>query len=296
MNGHILPHAIQMASRATVIQRADVDNDFGKLEAELSSFLNRPYYEVKEFYKRARGLTITGSDGIPLEAFFASKKSAPPFPQVALTDKKGKIIATPFVRTSMDRAVEFDGPVDVQGEISFSIPALTVSLVKAAHLALFKLLGYDWVFHAAGQYVANRLAKLIGLDVNAGLVSEVARDLPNCFNLLPGPAAAADTLSSRLVVFHYDHFNGVGHPTEHGKDAWGVSCVLNLNEHTFVVTLPFAFYPDRLDLTLTRYRRHLSEPDGRHSIFSALVRDDGQVIHSKTGQTITFQRERQRDG
>jgi hypothetical protein len=52
MNGHILPECIQSASRATVIQRADVDNLFGRIEAVLCTFLNRPFYDVKELYKR----------------------------------------------------------------------------------------------------------------------------------------------------------------------------------------------------------------------------------------------------
>jgi hypothetical protein len=124
IDGHILPQCIQSASRATVIQRADVDNGFGTIEAVLCNFLNRPYYEVTEHYKRARGLTITGSSGSPAPAFFPSKKASPPFPQIGLTDKKGEIIAAPFVKTSIDRMNEFDGPVNVEGEIVFSVPAL----------------------------------------------------------------------------------------------------------------------------------------------------------------------------
>jgi hypothetical protein len=162
MDGHILPKSILTASRATVIQRADVDNDFGKIEAVLCDFLNRPYYEVKELYKRARQLTITGSGGKPAEAFFASKKAKPPYPRVPLADKHGQIIASPFVRTPMDRKGEYDGPVDVEGELMFSIPALAVSLIKSAHLALFKLLGYEWVFGESGQYVGKLLAGVIG--------------------------------------------------------------------------------------------------------------------------------------
>jgi len=197
MAGHILPQCIQSASRATVIQSADVHNGFGKIEAVLCNFLNRPYYEVTELYKRARGLTITGSSGVPAPAFFPKKKAAPPFPQISLTDQKGEIIAVPFVKTSMDRMNEFDGPVDVEGEIVFSVPALVVSLIKSAHLALFKLTGYEWVLNPAGQYIGKRLAKLVDHDADAEAIKQLANELPNCFKMVPGPAVSEDTLSSR---------------------------------------------------------------------------------------------------
>jgi hypothetical protein len=85
MDGHILPQCIQSASRATVIQRADVDNCFGKFEAVLCNFLNRPSYDVQELYKRAMSLTITGSSGSPAPAFFSSKRANPPFPTAILS-------------------------------------------------------------------------------------------------------------------------------------------------------------------------------------------------------------------
>jgi hypothetical protein len=83
MNGHILPQGVKYASRATVIQRHDVDNSFSQIESDLCNFLNLPYDELNELYRKAKGLTITGSSGSPAQAFFASKKATPPFPVVS---------------------------------------------------------------------------------------------------------------------------------------------------------------------------------------------------------------------
>src|SRR5271166_181350 len=66
IDGHILPQCVKTASRATVIQRADVDNPFGVIEADLCNFLNRPFYDIKELYSRSRWLTVTGKDGKPV--------------------------------------------------------------------------------------------------------------------------------------------------------------------------------------------------------------------------------------
>ena len=90
-----------------MIQRADVDNRFGEIEADLCNFLNGPYYDIKELYSRSRRLTVTGKDGTSVPGFFASPKSS------------------------------------VEGELIFPVSSLAVSLIKSAHLALFRLMGYD---------------------------------------------------------------------------------------------------------------------------------------------------------
>jgi hypothetical protein len=288
MDGHILPQSIQTASRATVIQRADVDNDFGKVEAVLCDYLNRPFYEVRELYKRARNLTITGSSGIPSKAFFASKNAKPPYPQVPLADKHGEIIASPFVKTSMDKQHEYDGPVDVEGELVFSIPALAVSLIKSAHLALFKLLGYEWVFCQSGQYIGMLLATVVGRDADAVEVKQVASELPNCFMLLKETTLPDDTLSTQGIIFHYDYYDGPGHPAEHGKDAWAVSCWFNTNGHLWTVMLPFSIRPDGFDDAIKKYKRYMSEPAERHTAYRGQVRSDGNIEHCREGQNVFF--------
>jgi hypothetical protein len=89
-------------------------------------------------------------------------------------------------------------------------------------------------------------------------------------------------------MFHFDYFDGSGHPTEHGLDAWGVSCVFTMNEHTFTVILPFSFRPDGLDDSLNRYRRYLSAPDVKHTAYGGWVRSDGAIEHSKKGSNVVF--------
>jgi hypothetical protein len=209
---------------------------------------------------------------------------------VGLTDKDGQVIAAPFVKTPMDRITDFDGPVDVEGEPVFLVPALMVSMIKAAHLALFKLLAYDWSLNPAGQYIGTRLAKVVQGDADAEVVKQLADQLPNCWRIMPGGAVAEDTLSSRLLMFHFDYYDGSGHPTEHGLDAWGASCIFITNDHTFTVTLPFSFDPDGLSGALGRYRRYLSEPDVTHTAYTAQVRPDGAVEHSRKAQNVLWPR------
>jgi len=50
IDGHILPQGIRSASRATVIQRADVDNPFGVIEADLCNFINKPFFHLNSSF------------------------------------------------------------------------------------------------------------------------------------------------------------------------------------------------------------------------------------------------------
>src|SRR5690349_6123399 len=60
-NGHILNAALVSASRATVIQRADVDNYFGHtIEPEAVKWLNWAVNSPEDLIRQAKQLTITG--------------------------------------------------------------------------------------------------------------------------------------------------------------------------------------------------------------------------------------------
>ena len=105
-NGHILPDCVKSASRKTVIQRKDVDNPFGKIEDKLGAFLNLPYLEMQEIYKRVRGIIVCGRDGTSAPAFFASPKSAPKVPLIELSTE-GELVATPHIRIDPDKLEAF---------------------------------------------------------------------------------------------------------------------------------------------------------------------------------------------
>lgn len=280
IDGHILPKSIRSASRATVIQRADVDNPFGIIEADLCNFLNRPLYDIKELYRRSKRLTVTGRDGIPVPAFFASPKSSPQFPKIELSNG-GETIAIPHIKTSSEKMDEFRGHVDVEGELVFSLSALAASLIKSAHLALFKLMGYRWVLDPAGQYVGSALANLVRNRVSREVVKSLSDELPSCFSWLRDEATSEDTLSSRMIVIHFDYCDRSANPLQQGMESWGLSCVFRMNEHLFLVTLPFSSNRTNVNVTLNRYRRFLTEEGMRHSACTGWMRHDGGIEFSK---------------
>jgi hypothetical protein len=280
MDGHILPKCVRSASRATVIQRADVDNPFGVIEAGLCNFLNKPLFDLEELYRLSKRLTVTGKDGIPVPAFFASPKSSPPYPMIELS-KGGETIASPHIKTSGEKMDEFRGEVDVEGELVFSPSTLAVSLIKAAQLALFKHMGYRWVFHPSGQYVGSALANVVRQRMDQKAVRNVFDELPNCFNWLPGGSIIEDTIKDRQIIIHFEYYEGSCHPLENQMDCWGLSCVFHMNDHSFVVTLPYSFQRRPVKDVLDRYRESLTGEGVRHSTYFGWVRPDGEIEHSK---------------
>ena len=241
-----------------------MDNPFGVIEAGLCNFLNKPLFDLEELYRLSKRLTVTGKEGILVPAFFASPKSSPPYPMIELS-KGGETIASPHIKTSGEKMDEFRGEVDVEGELVFSPSALAVSLIRSAHLALFKLMGYRWVFDPAGQYVGAALARIVRSRVSREAVKNLSDELPNCFNWLREEASSDDTLSSRMIVFHFDNYDGSDNPFQQGMETWGLSCQFRMNEHLFLVTLPFSSNRQAEDVVLNRYRRFMTEEGKRHS-------------------------------
>ena len=288
IDGHILPQGIRSASRATVIQRADVDNPFGVIEADLCKFINKPLFDLEELYRRSKRLTVTGKTGTPMSAFFASPKSSPPYPMIALS-KGGETITSPYIKTTKEKMEEFRGEVDVEGELVFSQSALAVSLIKSAHLALFKLMGYRWVLDPAGQYVGSALANLARNRMNRDGVKGLSDELPNCFNWLRDEASSEDTLSSRMIVFHFDKYEESENPFELGRETWGLSCLFRINVHLFLVTLPFSSSGQAVDVTLNRYRRFLTAEGVKHSACVGRVRLDGEIEVSEKRMNVALQ-------
>jgi hypothetical protein len=89
-DGHILNRQIREASRATVVQRKDVDGHFGAtIEPDFIRFVNTPVSPAEELFKQARDLTVIGPSGEKIDAFFANKKAKPNHQKIDLLNDKG---------------------------------------------------------------------------------------------------------------------------------------------------------------------------------------------------------------
>lgn len=163
---HIINKAFAGSSRAWTIQRMDVDNFYG------SNFESD--FEVLQYGK---GLQF--GQGSELEEIFMDKELHKKFgPKILVDDKQVEFFVAQGTVPEQYTAVEFekDGhtitiglkmapqtvlsmqsgnwQIDVSKDLRI---ASLVSIIKAAYLTLFEILGYRYVFSAAGDFIGRHI-------------------------------------------------------------------------------------------------------------------------------------------
>jgi hypothetical protein len=153
---HIISQAFSNSSRKWTIQRKDVDEFYGSnFEAEFSSIQYKEDRSIgktlvnKELYRKFSPKIFI--DDNPIDYFIARGDIPNQFTPVLFENDDGRTI---FLGLKMSPG-EFE-PIEgrkIEIEISkdVRIPSL-VSLIKAAHLTLFEMLGYTYALSASGHF------------------------------------------------------------------------------------------------------------------------------------------------
>ena len=158
--GHVVNNAFPGSSRVSTVQRQDVDSFYGA------------HFEAEFVNIQHRG-SVTGADAITDHEL--TKKLKPAFllnskPIEYYTPKHGSKVPEDFTPIEFEhgnRSVKLvlkikpqevleasDESWDIALSKDVRIHAL-VSLIKSAHLTLFRLLGYQYAFSAGGHFVGN---------------------------------------------------------------------------------------------------------------------------------------------
>ena len=155
---HIINQAFTDSARACTVQRADVDSFYGsRFEADfidIQTFRDPSPLEIlthKKHSKRFSSKILL--DNEPVEFFFGGSQVPEQFTQIKL---EGKDLSVPFglkmhptdVKAAEGKHWEIEISRDVR------IPMM-VSVIKAAHLTLFNMLGYSYALSPAGQFVGH---------------------------------------------------------------------------------------------------------------------------------------------
>lgn len=254
IDGHVLPERLKDASRATVIQRADVDNYFGHtIEPDLIDFLNSETFSRSDFLRKASNITLTPPDGTPAEQFVASPKSTPPFPRIVLNDKTEGVVGTPHVKTTWENLGGKSGVVRVEGELAYNRSAVHGGIVKSAYLSIFRLLGYKWAMGAGGRHVAGRLAAFFKHQGGKPAADKFFSEFFGSFNFIWEQPLPEDTLTDSRILLHCEQGKlGFSH-------VFALSALLNVNKRTLMVTLPYGMTEDELSQKIRLYNAFLSD-------------------------------------
>jgi hypothetical protein len=205
--GHIVPDAFDTCGK-WLPQRQDVDNFYGSVaEADFVRVVEDRGKRLPDLWLdptlRKRHRPKIQFHGKPLGHYFpemvSSRSGQVP---VEVVDDRTGTIHNVALRITLDEARSLDGK-DVQLVVDRDYrPAVIASVLKAAHLTLFGMLGYRYVFSPPGIYLADILAAFF-LEENNRARTEVLNALARYFLPLARMAAAMPVASEtyRGTVF-----------------------------------------------------------------------------------------------
>ena len=263
--GHLINRALSNASRRWTVQRTDVDNFYG-------TFFEADFVELKE-------------DRSPLATSIANELSGKLRPEISYRGQKIEFYKPTSTVPSRHSKVQLETPSgtvqlalkiapealretrDEDWEISiekdFRLAAL-VSLLKAAHLILFEMLGYRYALSAGGMFLGKTVLGNFFLE-NRGLGrEEVLRNAKNHFAqfknlvrpiLAPG-TIVEDTVNDRILYIC------------EGSCRWALVVLIRAAGLAHAVIVPQLEFPESDDRFISFLKESVSNFQARRCYFS----------------------------
>ena len=205
---HLTNQAFANPNRAWTVQRADVDNFFGALFESTFVSLGRP--SVIDDYLAGRSSGSSGKPELYLRdkrvEYYLPKKVVPQVhSEVLLKGESGPIrLALKLAPSEVSETDKHDW------QFVFSMDcrlAALVSLLKAAHLTLFEMLGYRYALSAGGLFLGHTILGQFFKQNRELSKAEILTNAQNYFSqyanlvrpVLLQPGTVDDTISGRLV-------------------------------------------------------------------------------------------------
>ena len=275
-DGHILNAAIQTAARKTVVQWEDIDNYYGgTIEPELIAYLNTPVAAAEQLMRKGKDLTVTFPSGEQVAAFITDKAGARArFPRVNLINPSGETIASPYLRTDRLDPCQQKG-LKVEWLMGFTDSALLGSMLKSAYLALWKLLGYRYVFMAAGDCLRQPLAKFFTDRATKAQSLKYFSKFKGAVNVFLNeiPEDHCDTVRDGLLWFH---FRKDGPETQR---MFALSCLFRINQRMISVMVPYCTNSEDFEAAFTYYEETLKDREKPQEIHFGYRIGDRLEVH-----------------
>ena len=157
---HIVNQAFANSSRAWTIQRKDVDGFYGSnFESDfvdIQNFATKSHFEIltdKNLSRKFNSKILV--DDKPVDFFFANQELPDNFTELRFEDIN---ISVPFGLKMHPAEVVASQEKHWEVEISrdIRIPML-VSIIKAAHLTLFAIHGYNYALSSSGMFIGQQI-------------------------------------------------------------------------------------------------------------------------------------------
>lgn len=237
---HVLNQAFYSASRAWTVQREDVDNFFGSaFESEFVLLQERGKYSPEEILadsylsKKLRPKILVDGQELP---HYRATGAIPEQHTELLLEVEGRPTAQLALKLSQSEALTTlgqDWSIEIGRDIR--LPAL-VSLLKAAHLTLFELLGYSYALSAGGYFLGSDVLGKFFLDNREKRKSEILKSAKEHFtefqNLVRpfavAPSGLAGTITDGMLFLCAD-----------GAKPWGFVVLVRTGAEMHSVLVPY---------------------------------------------------------
>jgi hypothetical protein len=253
INGHILCKGLADASSKTVIQYGAVDHFYGSsVEPTLISFLNVRKRTTAELLAAVSSVKVTFADGSSADGFVAGSEAATKFPSVSLF-KDGVCVTSVYLRIDMDDPRLLQQAAAVQWKMRSNNWHWLAAMVKSAYLAMFHLLGYQYVLDSSGDFIRQSLQSFYQNRNVSKDPEQHFKPFRNALTMQIRPDTMGlashgdDTLDDEIVMFH---------STPAGL-IFAFTAQFKINDLIAMVTLPLhrEDQPERAKLAMDTYEQ-----------------------------------------
>jgi hypothetical protein len=262
--GHVIPEKLKSCN-AWVPQRADVDNFYGWLaEAEFIGIVQDHGKDVLQLWLdpqlRRKHRPRLESEGQQLEAYFPKSHSGVSGQSpVTMVGEDGSTMCHFVIKASPE---EIDALAGRKMELVVDRdyrPAVIASVLKAAHLSLFKMLGYRHVFSPAGLYLGDILGRFYR-EHKGKSKKELEGPLEEYFRQFEGMVTPI-VIQDQSLLKGTDVDNRVLACLAGSGGMFSLSVVVKAADHEFCV-----FLPGDDGKTIDTYFSFLKEPPGSTAV------------------------------
>lgn len=280
---HIVPKAFPRSSRAWTVQRKDVDGFYGtNFEDDFAAIRYRiegqtPSQVLTDTTLSRRFRPTIRVHGEPVGYFVAREAVPEHFTPVTLQGE-GKSIRLGLKIPPGSASAEAVEKLDIEIAKDVRIPAL-VSLIKAAHLTLFDMLGYRYALSAGGHFVGGQILGAFFCRNHAKSKSEVAEEAVVFFREFAHMARAVNshpgfggTITDRSVLVCRASRGLV----------WALIVFVRTSELLHAVVIPVLDQPDAAAM----YYSFLHNDNDSIEVSSCHLGQDSWEIHPEVGTLV----------
>lgn len=266
---HIVNQAFPEASPDWTVQRKDVDNFYGSffesdfLAVQYNEQTHEDIFTNKKLSKLFNPQILV--DNKPVDFFVAERKIPDKFTPLQFENSEESLkLGLKMSPEEFEEAQEKNWEMAVLKDVRLSA---LVSLIKAAHLTLFEMLGYKYAFSAGGCFVGKHILGDFFLKNNGKPKSDV---LKNAYTFFQEFTNMVRPLHSSEIDFQGTIAdNQLLLCQKYGGIAWGCIVFVKTAQSVNAVLLPFFDQPDsvvkffdflkdeneKIDVTLMHFRQ-----------------------------------------